>query len=102
MTAVAVLQVHLKFIQKSLLKHVEQRYRKVMHLQSVRYRDFSEDLKLQSLLRNVTILVQAAFRLQSESLLPDSEFHLIRFLKSMKVLMEQSLPFLNHRKEWLL
>ena len=38
----------------------------------------------------------------SESLLPDSEFHLIRFLKSMKVLMEQSLPFLNHRKEWLL
>ena len=48
------------------------------------------------------ILVQAAFRLQSESLLPDSEFHLIRFLKSMKVLMEQSLPFLNHRKEWLL
>ena len=101
-TAVAVLQVHLKFIQKSLSKHVEQRYRKVMHLQSVRCRDFSEDLKLQSLLRNVTILVQAAFRLQSESLLPDSEFHLIRFLKSMKVLMEQSLPFLNHRKEWLL
>ena len=66
------------------------------------YDDVAEDLKLQSLLRNVTILVQAAFRLQSESLLPDSEFHLIRFLKSMKVLMEQSLPFLNHRKEWLL
>ncbi len=39
-TAVVVQQVHPRYIQKSLSRHVVLRYRKVMHLQSVRSRDY--------------------------------------------------------------
>ena len=65
MMAVAVLQVHLRFIPSSHLKAVVQRFRRVMHLQSVRCKDYSEDLRLLSLLRSVMILVQAVYRLLS-------------------------------------
>ncbi len=34
-----------KYIQKSLSRHVEQKYRKVMHLQKERSRDYSEEKK---------------------------------------------------------
>ncbi len=42
---VVELQVHLKFIQYKVYKYVELRFRKVMHLQSVRSRDYSEEKK---------------------------------------------------------
>ena len=45
-TDVVELQVLLKYILKSLLRHVEQKFRKVTHLQNVRSRDYSEEKKL--------------------------------------------------------
>ena len=99
---VAVLQVHLRFIQKSLQRLVELRYRKVMHLQSVRCRDFSEDQRLLSLLRNVTILVQVVYRQLSVSLQMVLQLILIRFLRSMKDLTEQNLLYLSLRNVWQL
>ena len=65
---VAELQVHLRFIQRSLLRIVVLRFRRVMLLQSVRCRDSSEDQRLLSLLRNVMTLVQAVYQLQSVNL----------------------------------
>ena len=100
--AVVVLQVHLRFIQSSHLKAAVQRFRRVMHLQSVRCKDYSEDLRLLSLLRSVMILVQAVYRLLSVNQQMVLRYHLIKYLRSMRVLMEQSLLFQNHRKEWQL
>ena len=65
---VAELQVHLRFIQRSLLRIVVLRFRREMLLQSVRCRDSSEDQRLLSLLRNVMTLVQAVYPLQLVSL----------------------------------
>ena len=44
-TAVVEQQVHLRFIQKSLSRLVEQKFRKEMHRQSVRSRDYSVEKK---------------------------------------------------------
>ena len=65
MTAAVVLQVLLKYIQRNLLKLVVQKYRKVMHLQKEKFRDYSEEKKSAKLLKNVTTLVQVVFLLQS-------------------------------------
>ena len=71
MMAAAVLQVPLKYIQKSPLKPVVQKCRKVMHLQKERFRDCSEEKKSAALSKSVMTLVLAVFLLQSVSLQQD-------------------------------
>jgi tRNA A58 N-methylase Trm61 len=44
-TVVEEQQDHLKFIQKNLSRHVELKFRKVIHQQNVRSRDYSEEKK---------------------------------------------------------
>ncbi len=58
MMAVVEQQVLLKHTIQNPLIPVVQRFRKVMHLQSVRSRDCSAEKKLPILLRNVMTLVQ--------------------------------------------
>ncbi len=68
MTAAVEQPVLPRFIQKSPSRHAELRYRKVMHLQSVRSRDLFREKKSAISSRNVMTLVQAVYPLQSESL----------------------------------
>ena len=60
-------QVHQRFTQRLLSKHVVLRFRRVMLQQSVRFRDYSDVKKLQHLLRSVTTLVPAVYQLLSVS-----------------------------------
>ena len=67
MTAAVVLQVLLKYIQRSLLKPAVQRYRKVMRLRKEKFRDYSEEKKSAKSLKNVMTLVLAVYPLPSVS-----------------------------------
>ena len=66
-----VLLVHQRPIQLSQSMFVVLRFKRVMLLQSVRFRDCLRDLRLLQLLRSVMTLVLVEFRLLLENLLMD-------------------------------
>ena len=101
-TAVVVRQVLPRCTRQHLLRPAVQRFRRVMHRQSVSYRDYSADRKSARLSRSVMTLVQAVFLLPSVSLQTDLWSIWTRCQRNTQVLTEQSLQSLSHRREWQL